>query len=67
MKLPSAALFSVAMLLAACGADGNDSQAVNSAPEVTFSTTPAPSAPDTTVAATTGTTQTESTAGGESA
>ncbi len=57
MKRSSTALLSVTLslgvlLLAACSSDGADSQSVDSAPEVTFSTTPATARPDTTAAAT---------------
>ena len=60
-----AAALGATLLLAACGADGNgeDSQSVASAPEVTFSTRPATTTPEPTIAATTDTTQTVSNAG----
>ncbi len=51
------------VLLAACGADGNDAQSRSSAPEVTFSTLPTTAAPGTTDAAPPDTAQTDSTAG----
>ena len=53
------ALLSATVLLAACGADGDDSAATTT-PDVTFSTT-APSATETTAAATTDSTATDST------
>lgn len=61
VKRPGTALLSVALLLAACSANGDDSQAVDSAPMVSFLTTPTTGASDTTDALTNETTQTEST------
>ncbi len=63
MRRSFAAVLGATFLLAACGADGDDSLPVASAPAVTFSTTPPASVPPTTYgAAPTDTAQTESTA-----
>jgi glucose/arabinose dehydrogenase len=63
MRRSLIAAVGVTVLLAGCAADGDDSQSVGSAPDVTFSTVPATAAPETTVVATTDTTQTVSTGG----
>ena len=70
MRRPLAALFGATCLLAACGAEGDDSRSAASAPEVTFSTTSATTTSATTtsetnIPATTDAAQTESTAAAE--